>query len=78
MSPSVNPVTDSLNVMVTVMAALTGPVAALVIDTVGAAKFASTLNCGAAVLPLPAASSAASAPTSTVTVPLAVGVMVAL
>ena len=74
-SPLVIPVTDSLKVMVAVKApfcSVDGPE----METVGRVISASTENCVAAVLPLPDPSVAASAATSSVTVPSADGVTV--
>ena len=77
MLPRANPVTLSEKVKVAVNAPVwvaLGPV----IAKVGAVTSAPTENWDAAVLPLPAASVAASAATSTVTVPSADGVIVAV
>ena len=78
MSPTPKPVTDSLNVNVTSNAPFTGLDCELVMVTVGMDRLAVTESCAAAVLPWPAASSAACAPTSTVTSPLDAGVMLAV
>jgi hypothetical protein len=69
-----NPVTSSLNVAVTLNAALTVVADADVKVTVGAVKSAVRVNPVAAVLLLPAVSVALAASTSTVTLPSAVGV----
>jgi hypothetical protein len=69
-----NPVTSSLNVAVTLNAALTVVADADVKATVGGVKSAVRVNAVAAVLLLPAVSVALAASTSTVTLPSALGV----
>ena len=76
-SPSENPVTLSEKVKVAVKAPVCVALGPLMIS-VGAVRSASTEYWLAAVLPLLASSVATSAATSTVTVPVPPGVMVAL